>query len=123
MATFLVHLSNKLILIPQNPHLMSEITVVTVFFDKTLLLEPFLKFPFVPLPPHFLFGCCSPKHPHSNQTEMLADKVNSVCPSAPGPSPAGQAETTDLCPAASLGGERGYVVSELSFFPVAYHIL
>lgn len=64
--------------------------------------EPFLKFLFVPLPQHFLFGCCSPKHPHSNQTEMLEDKVNNGSPSAPGPSPAGLAETTGLCLAASL---------------------
>lgn len=63
---------------------------ISVIFS--LLLEPFLKFPFVPLPPHFLFGCCSPRRPHSNQTEMLEDKVNSESPSAPGLSPASQAE-------------------------------
>lgn len=73
---------------------------------KDLLLEPFLKFPFAPPLLPFLFGRCSLRHPHSNQTEMLAGKVNNVSPLAPAPSPADLAEMTDLGLAASLGGKK-----------------
>lgn len=82
---------------------------------KHLLLEPFLTIPFVPFRPHFLFGCCSPRHPRSNHTEMLEGKVNSVTPSAPGLSPAALAETTGLCLAASLE-KTGDIVRKLFYF-------
>lgn len=73
---------------------------------KRLLPKPSLRFPFACLYWHFLFGRCSPKCLHSSQRGKLVDKVNSGSPSAPGFSPAGRAEMTNLCFAASLGARE-----------------
>lgn len=73
---------------------------------KHLLLKLSLRFPFAYLYSHFLLGRCSPKCLRSSQTGKLEDKVKSGSPSAPGFSPTGRAEMTNLWFAASLGARE-----------------
>lgn len=82
---------------------VSPIKTATIWWIKSSqlsLLEPFSAFPAVCLP-CYSSGRRSPERPRSSRRGKRADKANSASPSAAAPSPAGSAETTGLCLAAS----------------------